>query len=1171
MSAILLCTCTGALTLSASGSSGETSVDGRIQIVDGALYVPIGESVSYYTKQSFSGSYTIEMRAAVKSQAVGLMFGSGSPNPPLWILALVNPYGLWAHMPGGWNDIQKVANTNIKKDSFVTMKIEVNNGGAETYINDAKIHTCSLSEQQTSGPLGLRFTANESGTVDFIKVTQNGSIVFEDNFDRIDTEKWTFPAAAKPETENLAELMSPVWEGDAAYAESVWPIANQDGSIADIPLLYTADEILSVTNAAGNIVYENGKDYTLAGGKLRITQGSAIPITSYNTLHPTSGSFGSSDGGYMYWPGENAQIHNSQIYVTYRHSDTWSADLPENKSALLPKTTAKLNAGDDLSIVYYGDSITEGYNVSSFIGAEPYLPTWGRLVTESLRKSYPDAQISETNSGLSGKDTNWGLNNISARVNSHSPDLVVLAFGMNDGSANMAPSTYITNITAMINNVKNQNPDCEFVVVTTTLPNPKANGFNGTQVAFRQAVLNLEASGIAVADMTALHETLLSKKAYTDMTGNNINHPNDYLVRCYAQVVLQTIQGRLFMNEFSDVSYVTGSSDPHQILDIKIPDGKGPFPLVVFIHGGAWVRGDKTDSEVGGAMEKALEDGYAVASINYRYAQDAQWPAQIFDCKAAIRHLRANAEDYRIDPEQIAVWGCSAGAHLAQMMGTTNGIERFEDKNMGNAEASSEVQAVVSYYGISDVSTWEMADWLSDITTTGKDPVTTLLGDNYTEEQALDASPITHVSEKSAPMYLGHGKNDDLVAYNQSVTMADKMRASLGNELVDTYYPNNAAHAQESFWNSAATVKTALNFLQKRFRPTVNLDSDENTRPSYWTVSLNKYSRKYTGLKYADQSNTQKLSLVLPDEGSGPYPLIVFIHGGGFSGGNSSGTDVLYTAEGALQALDRGYAVAIVDYRLNPEAHFPEPIYDVKAAIRFLRANAEEYGLDSDKFAIWGESAGGLIVDFVGATNNDPRYEDLSMGNADYASTVQAVVSWYAITDMSTERNAQYRPAWLGTNQSNLDMIKEASPLNHITEDAPPFYIQHGLADNEVEYSDSVNLYNMLIETTGNRRNTLELFPGITHAVKKFLSPENAGKIIDWLDVALDDPFDGNEITKGDVDANGSVNVSDVVALRQLIMRGEHTGYELSAGDLNDDGDLTVPDVVALRQLIMQR
>ena len=85
----------------------------------------------------------------------------------------------------------------------------------------------------------------------------------------------------------------------------------------------------------------------------------------------------------------------------------------------------------------------------------------------------------------------------------------------------------------------------------------------------------------------------------------------------------------------------------------------------------------------------------------------------------------------------------------------------------------------------------------------------------------------------------------------------------------------------------------------------------------------------------------------------------------------------------------------------------------MKAAIRYLRANAENYHLDSANFAIWGESAGGCIVDFVGTTNGNPAYEDLSMGNAEYSSEVQAVVSWYAITDLATDRNAQYRAAWL--------------------------------------------------------------------------------------------------------------------------------------------------------------
>ncbi|WP_270738902.1 alpha/beta hydrolase fold domain-containing protein, partial [Massilioclostridium coli] len=1086
-----------------SGTTG----DGRVWIDNGQLVVPSGGDVTYTSKQNFSGDYTIEMKATVHNQAAGLCFGSGSPNPPLWILALVDPYGLWAHQPGNWTVIDKVASDQVKTDTPVTMKIDIKGTTVTTYLNNQKVHECQMDQATTSGPLKLRFAATESADIDYVRVTQNGQITWQDEFEFIDTTKWDFVPPADDVASDVPEsYMEPIWEGTTAYEESVWPIAEQDGTVKDIPLLYHADKILTVQNLARTITYQEGKDYTLVDGKLHIPEGSSIPVTSYDTYHPSTGAFPDGDGGYVYWE-EGTGIVTRQIYVTYQHSDTWQGEKPADKSNLLPKTIQRLENREDLNIVFYGDSITEGYNTSSFVNTAPYMPKWSTLVTESLKKAYPLSNITEVNTGLSGQETPWGVQNITERVTNYDPDLVVLAFGMNDAGQHRSPQEYVANLQAMIDAIHAKNPDCEIVLVSTTLPNPNAPGFQGEHEAYEQPMLAMEQEGVVVANMTAMHKALIEKKSFENMTGNNVNHPNDYLARVYAQVIYQTAFGEHHddIGDLNDVSYVEGSNDPYQTLDIELPENmSGPVPVLVFIHGGAWVIGDKTDEELGGILDAALAEGYATVRVNYRLAQNAQWPAQIYDCKAAIRFIRANAETYHLNPDQIAVMGCSAGGHLVQMMGVTNGNPEFEDLSMGNTDVSSDVQAVVSMYGISDISTWHQSEeQLGNIIGNGKDPISMLIGDNYTTEQALAVSPITYVSSNTAPMFIGHGKNDTLVDVEQSFNLAEKVKENIDPELVDTYFPENAAHAQHDAWNNAETIKVTLNFLQKRFFPEQNLDSDENTRPGYWNVDLSGYQNKYIGLQYADQSPTQKLHLVLPDEGEGPFPVVVFVHGGGFAGGNSTGSSVLYTAEGALQALDRGYAVAMVDYRYSPEGYFPEPIYDVKAAIRYLRANAENYHLDSANFAIWGESAGGCIVDFVGTTNGNPAYEDLSMGNAEYSSEVQAVVSWYAITDLATDRNAQYRAAWLGSNAGNMDVIKDSSPINHVTKDAPAFYLQHGMADNEVDYQDSVRLYESLVEATGNPNTTLELFPGITHAVKKFLQPNNVSKIVDWLDEVL--------------------------------------------------------------------
>lgn len=580
------------------------------------------------------------------------------------------------------------------------------------------------------------------------------------------------------------------------------------------------------------------------------------------------------------------------------------------------------------------------------------------------------------------------------------------------------------------------------------------------------------------------------------------------------------------VRSYTNVPYVEGSVDHAQMLDIELPRrGYGPYPAILFIHGGAWVAGDKSDDSFFSAPEQALAKGYAVVNVNYRLAQDAAWPAQIYDCKAALRHIRANAEKYMIDPDAIAVWGASAGGHLAMMMGVTQNNPEMEDLTMGNAHVSSEVQAVIDWFGISDVSTWDDEacrnhNNIGDIT-----PRELMLGKGFTTEEALAASPITYVDENTAPMLIAHGTADPLVPFEQGENMAKLVAKAIGSELAETYYPQGAGH-HDAFWSTDEPMKRAFNFLQKRFHPTENLDSFENTR-SDGVVDMTVYGDRRHTIQYASQHSVQRLNLILPEEGSGNgrIPLIVFIHGGGFAAGNTDGTNASFTAEGALYALKRGYAVALVDYHTSVEGGFyPQPIYDIKAAIRCLRAKADEYHLDTDRFAIWGESAGGHLADFVALTNGNPEFEDLSMGYADYSSAVQAVISFYAITDLTTEMNAQWAPFLMGGNMGNEELMRIASPINQVTAEAPPFYLQHGMADTGVDYQDSVRLYEALVAANGNTNHRLELFPGINHAVRKFFTEENSNKLVDWLDEVMPQPADDNPTMVGEL------SVSDITS-----------------------------------------
>ncbi|MFI5156185.1 MAG: alpha/beta hydrolase fold domain-containing protein, partial [Chitinophagales bacterium] len=135
-------------------------------------------------------------------------------------------------------------------------------------------------------------------------------------------------------------------------------------------------------------------------------------------------------------------------------------------------------------------------------------------------------------------------------------------------------------------------------------------------------------------------------------------------------------------NKWLDIAYA--SISPAEKLDIYIPNtGNGPFPIILAIHGGAFKMGDKASGEITPMLE-GLTRGYALVSINYRMSGEAKAPKLIQDVKAAIRWIRANAKQYKLNPDKIAAWGSSAGGHLSSLAGTSGGINELEDLSLGN-------------------------------------------------------------------------------------------------------------------------------------------------------------------------------------------------------------------------------------------------------------------------------------------------------------------------------------------------------------------------------------------------------------------------------------------------------------------------------------------------------
>jgi len=230
-----------------------------------------------------------------------------------------------------------------------------------------------------------------------------------------------------------------------------------------------------------------------------------------------------------------------------------------------------------------------------------------------------------------------------------------------------------------------------------------------------------------------------------------------------------------------DIQYVPGG-DESQRLDLYLPEqpGEKPLPLVVYVHGGGWKGGSKQ----GCPAVVYVGRGYAAASVEYRFSQKAVFPAQIQDCQAAIRWLRANSKKYNIDPDHIGVWGGSAGGHLVSLLGTSGGKKAFAPIG-GNEDQSDRVQAVCDVYGPANFNTvmQQAADDKSVKNifkfNTPSDPYSCLIGANLGEDKQKGAavSPVHYVSSDNPPFLILHGTKDALVPLAQSEEFAAALEA----------------------------------------------------------------------------------------------------------------------------------------------------------------------------------------------------------------------------------------------------------------------------------------------------------------------------------------------------------------------------------------------------------
>jgi len=256
-------------------------------------------------------------------------------------------------------------------------------------------------------------------------------------------------------------------------------------------------------------------------------------------------------------------------------------------------------------------------------------------------------------------------------------------------------------------------------------------------------------------------------------------------------------------------------------LDLRIPEGAGPFPVILYLHSGAWITGDRT----GGPAIRQASRGYAVASIDYPLAPQYVWPSQLEACKAAVRWLRANAARFNLDPARIGVFGTSAGGHLAAMLGTTADQPEFEAPELGNPQFSSAVKVVVDLYGPVDllkIDEQKLPCYGNLSANSPFMPPSLLMGCPIQEckDKTATSNPINYISPDDPPFLIMQGQLDCLTPWQQSKMLYDALR----EDGVDAtlYLLPTAQHADDQF-NDQQYQQIISDFLDRNLRGPIRM------------------------------------------------------------------------------------------------------------------------------------------------------------------------------------------------------------------------------------------------------------------------------------------------------------------------------------------------------------
>lgn len=347
---------------------------------------------------------------------------------------------------------------------------------------------------------------------------------------------------ARPGWTYSEEQLRPFWKGEVMEGESVLFIKDEKTGEARASVLFPIQKLLSVRSSTGEIQYKEGRDYLWKADSREIVvpSGSRIISSTLDSLRRPAKSqrfqLTHQDGNGEILFGGKLEYHELQTVVSYSHApDLWTAPTPKFDPTALPRSIQKLRNRERLKIVVLGDSISTGCNASGWAGGKPYQPSYPDLVRLSLREKY-QGRVDVVNLSVGGMDSAWGLTMVDKVVEAE-PDLVLLAFGMNDSAGRAAPD-FKDKIAATINRIRETRPQSEFILVATMVGNPGWIALKQELFpAYRDALASLRGPGVALADVTSIWSEFLRLKQDWDQTGNGVNHPNDFGHRVYAQVI----------------------------------------------------------------------------------------------------------------------------------------------------------------------------------------------------------------------------------------------------------------------------------------------------------------------------------------------------------------------------------------------------------------------------------------------------------------------------------------------------------------------------------------------------------------------------------------------------------------------------------------------------------